>query len=304
MALTPKWKRHVTANTVLVDAVWLREHLDDTVVLDASIERTEDERGRPAYGPGREAFAAGHIPGARLADLFTEFSDPDAEFPFTRPAPERLRAAARAVGVHDDAHVVVYDRNGGAWAARIWWLLHTHGHRGVSVLDGGLAAWETAGLPVETGAADAAPAPPDAPLTLRPPPAATADLPEVTRIARGEQPGLLVCGIRQSDFEGDPARPRSGHIPGSASLPYRELANPDGTLDLDLVRKRALAVGLDRRGDADAIVYCGGGINAAGLVVALAAAGFPHPRLYDGSLTEWRADPSRPLETGPGLAST
>lgn len=292
----------MSENAVLVDAAWLGEHLDDTVVLDASIERTEDELGRTAYGPGRAAFAARHIPGARLADLFTEFSEPDAEFPFTLPAPERLQAAARVVGVHDGAHVVVYDRNGGAWAARIWWLLHTHGHRRVGVLDGGLAAWEAAGLPVETGETDAIPAPPDASLTLQAPDAATAELPEVARIARGDQPGLLVCGVRQNDFEGDPTRPRTGHIPGSMSLPYRELAGADGTLDLDVVRERAASLGLDS-GDADAVVYCGGGINAAGLVLALAAAGLPEPRLYDGSLTEWRADLSRPLEIGPGLAS-
>lgn len=287
----------------LVDVEWLRRHLDDTVVLDASIDRIEDERGRVRFGPGRAAFAGRRIPGARLADLFAAFSDPDGAFPFTLPAPEHLRDAARAVGVDDLSRVVVYDRNGGAWAARVWWLLRTHGHRNVSVLDGGLTAWEAAGSPVTRGAPDT-PTPAGGPLTLRSPEsAATATLPEIALIARGEQPGLLVCGVRRSEFEGDGSRPRSGHIPGSASLPYRELFDADGLFDFEVVRERAAALGLDGRGDADttAIVYCGGGINAAGLVLALTAAGFPAPRLYDGSLNEWRADHSLPMAVGAGI---
>ncbi|MBQ9919163.1 MAG: sulfurtransferase [Microbacterium sp.] len=287
----------------LVDAAWLRDHLTGTVILDASIERTEDDHGRGRFGPGRAAFLSSRIPGARLADLFGQFSDPDAEFAFTRPPVPHLRAAAQAVGVHDDARVVVYDRNGGAWAARVWWLLRIHGFRRASVLDGGLSAWEAAGSPLETGV-PAATEPASRPLTLSEPApnSVTADLREIESIARGEHPGLLVCGVRQSEFEGDPSAPGSGHIPGSASLPYRELSDARGSIDVHLVRSRATALGLDRA-DTAPVVYCGGGINAAGLVLALAAAGLPEPRLYDGSLTEWRADPARPLETGPGVGS-
>lgn len=128
----------------------------------------------------------------------------------------------------------------------------------------------------------ASPPPVRGELTLRPPGPVTADLAEVAR-APGDR---LVCALRKERFD-------AGHIPGSVSLPYPDLLRPDGTLDLVEVRSRAAATGLD----ATSVVYCGGGINAAGLVLALDAAGLPLPRLYDGSLSEWRADPARPVES-------
>ncbi|GIM89645.1 sulfurtransferase [Paractinoplanes toevensis] len=245
----------------VVDAAWLHDHLAEVVVLDASIERTAD-----GFGSGFDAYAEAHLPGARFADLFTAFSDPHAAYPFTMPPVAHLTEAARAAGVHDGTPVVVYDRNGGAWAARVWWLLRVHGFDAVSVLDGGLGAW--------TGPLESGPPTPAAPgeLTLRAPGPVTADLADVEA---GEN--QLVCALRRSSFENE-------HIPGSTNLPYPELLRPDGTLDLGLVRSRAAALGLSE----SAIVYCGGGINAAGLVLALEAAGLPAPRLYDGSLNEWR----------------
>ncbi|GAA1623531.1 sulfurtransferase [Actinoplanes couchii] len=247
----------------LVSVAWLREHLDDVVLLDASIDRTTD-----GFASGLADFTAEHLPGARFADIFAAFSDPGAPFLFTMPAVGALEKAATSLGVRDGAQVVVYDRNGGAWAARIWWLLRVHGFTSVYVLDGGLAAW--AG-PLESG-------PPEAPavtgeLTLREPGPVTADFDEVTRT-----PGdKLVCALRTERFD-------AGHIPGSVSLPYNSLLYPDGTLDVAAVRSRAAGIGLD----ATSVVYCGGGINAAGLILALDAAGLPLPRMYDGSLSEWR----------------
>ncbi|SDT46087.1 sulfurtransferase [Actinoplanes derwentensis] len=248
----------------LVSVAWLRDHRGEVVLLDASIDRTAD-----GFGSGFAVFTGSHLPGARFADLFTGFSDPDAPFPFTMPAVGALRKTARSLGVRDGAHVVVYDRNGGAWAARVWWLLRVHGFASVSVLDGGLAAWTG---PIETGL-PAAPAV-TGDLTLHAPGPVTADLTEVERT-----PGdRLVCALRTERFD-------AGHIPGSVSLPYNGLLSPDGTLDLDAVRSRAAALSVD----ATTVVYCGGGINAAGLILALDTAGLPLPRLYDGSLSEWRA---------------
>ncbi|GAA2644740.1 sulfurtransferase [Paractinoplanes durhamensis] len=258
----------------LVDQAWLRDHLAEVVLLDASIRRGEGPR---PFSSGLDAYAEAHLPGARFADLFGGFSAPDAPLPFTLPTAEQLRSAAREVGVRNGVKVVVYDRNGGAWAARVWWLLRIHGFAEVSVLDGGFGGWTG---PVESGI-PAAPEPGE--LTLHEPGEVTAGLAEIS----GGTEDLLVCGIRQPDFE-------NGHIPGSASLPYAELLRADGTLDLELVRRRATDLGLDRT---PAIAYCGGGINAAGLVLALEAAGLPAPRLYDGSLNEWRAA-ALPLETG------
>jgi thiosulfate/3-mercaptopyruvate sulfurtransferase len=248
----------------LVSADWLREHLDDVVLLDASIVRTD-----AGFSSGQDLYEAAHLPGARFADLFGGFSDPDAALPFTIPPVVTLRAAAQAAGVRDGAHVVVYDRNGGAWAARIWWLLRVHGFDRVSVLDGGLEAWSG---PLVSGLEKAIE---NGDLTLHEPGPVTAGIDEVADAPAG----TVVCALRRESYDA-----------GSVSLPYPELLRADGTLDLPLVRSRA--AGLPE----DAIAYCGGGINAAGLILALTAAGLPAPRLYDGSLGEWRADPARPIE--------
>ncbi|WP_159499781.1 sulfurtransferase [Microbacterium sp. 18062] len=279
----------------LVDAGRLHADADAVVILDASIQRTQDEHGRGVFGPGLDAFAAERIPGARFADVLAAFSDPGGAFPFTLPTPARLQEAARAVGVDDRSTVVVYDRNGGAWAARVRWLLRTHGHRDVRVLDGGLGAWIAAGLPTASG--DAAPVP-RGDFTARDPGPVTAERDEVASISLGDTGGLLVCGLRRTEFEGTDEGPRSGHIPGSVSLPYPELLRDDGTLDRDRVRERARALGID--GGENVVLYCGGGINAAGLSLALEAVGIEGARIYDGSLSEWRADPAAPLQTGPG----
>ncbi|MEV6345214.1 rhodanese-like domain-containing protein [Actinoplanes sp. NPDC051851] len=245
----------------LVSAAWLADHLGEVTVLDASIHRTAT-----GFAPGREAFAAGHIPSARFADLVTDFSDPDAPFPFTLPSVERLRSVALLSGVRNRKRVIVYDRNGGAWAARIWWLLRVHGFASVSVLDGGFRAWTG---PVETGIP--APLSEVGELTLHSPSEqATADLDEVARA----EPGTLVCALRAEQFAAE-------HIPGSVNVPYLALLRDDGTIDLDRARSSAV--------EASSIVYCGGGINAAGLILALVAAGLPAPRLFDGSLNAWRA---------------
>lgn len=266
---------------VLVDVPWLASSLDDVVVLDASIARSP----AGAFSSGASAFADAHIPGARFADLFSAFSDPSSSLPFTVPSVAQMRAAAVAVGVRDGVRVVVYDRNGGAWAARVWWLLRVHGFTSVSVLDGGFGAWTAAGQPVASGPASAVSS---GPLTLHAAGDVTADAASVERISSGSSEGLLVCGIRRAQFE-------DGHIPGSVSLPYPDLLRADGTLDLDRVRSLAASTGLSRT--ADAVVYCGGGINAAGILLALAAAGLPSARLYDGSLNAWKAS-GRALASG------
>ncbi|GGN23297.1 hypothetical protein GCM10011578_055480 [Streptomyces fuscichromogenes] len=99
--------------------------------------------------PDREGFGAGHAPGARFADL-TELCDPADRFAFTLPSSGALAAAAGALGIGTDTHVVAYDTTTTAWATRLWWLLRVFGHDRVSVLDGGLHAWRESGHPVET----------------------------------------------------------------------------------------------------------------------------------------------------------
>ncbi|MFD4599266.1 sulfurtransferase [Streptomyces sp. NPDC058464] len=273
----------------LVDETWLATHLDDPrlAVLDATaLLPSPRHDGDHRSASGRAGWAERHVPGSRHADLTGDLSDPEAPYHFAVPAPDKLAAALARLGVGEGSEVVVYDTGGGIWAARVWWML-----RAISVpaavLDGGLAAWEAAGRPVAEG--DRVPEPAAVPVTPVPRPGLWSDIEEVAAISRGERPGVLVCALPSGGFAGSvPTRySRRGHIPGSVSLPGRGL--PPAELD-EKVREL---------GDASPVVlYCGGGISAAGAALALTLLGREDVSVYDGSLEEWSKDPSRPLELG------
>ncbi|NDK92520.1 sulfurtransferase [Gordonia desulfuricans] len=275
----------MSAPTALVDVAWLAENTASVVILDASIRRGDGEE-EPAFSSGRTDFEADHIQGARFADLFTEFSDPDDPLPFMRPSARQVADTLARHGITDGTEVVVYDRLNGAWAARLWWVLRSFGI-GARVLDGGLTAWTSAGLPTESG-----PSRPVSPVTA---PAVqdhsdlVAHLDEVAAAT-----GLLVCGLRREEFDGDPADPLSGHIPGSVSLPYAQTLDAAGRHDAAGTRKLAAEAGIGVGGPAP-ILYCGGAVNAAGVALALHEIGITDVRIYDGSLSEWRSNPERPL---------
>ena len=268
----------------LVEADWLRTQIDspDLVVLDARIGMEGAN-----YVSGMASFERdGHIPGARFADLIDGFSDPNGAFMFTRPQTQHFRQVLQALGITRQSRIVVYDSLTGAWAARVWWVLRAYGHPHVQVLNGGLRQWQAAGGRLAFGPS-ATPAAGDFD------PVAQAgyfvDLPDILAHAAGLP---LVCALREDAF-------LASHIPGSVSIAYRSLLRDDGRIDPARARARLERAGFSST--SQALVYCGGGINAAGLALAALAAGFTAPRIYDGSLEEWTSDPARPLEKGPGL---
>lgn len=279
---------------VLVDAAWLRDRLHEVIVLDATVDRRTGPDGGTVFASGLALHTERRVPGAHFADLIAGFSDPSAPFPFTCPSTSRIQAYARGLGIRDTSTVVVYDRLTGAWAARVWWVLRTAGITRVHVLNGGLTAWEAAGLPVTDGRE-----PPPAPgnVVARPAREGFVGLERMKRIADGDDPTPAVCALRRTEYLGDPDRPRSGHIPRSTSLPYADLLGPDNTLSRERTARLARGHGV-RAGDGT-VLYCGGAVNAAGLALALHEVGIDDVLLYDGSLAEWRADPGLPLAVGP-----
>ncbi|WP_369231217.1 sulfurtransferase [Streptomyces sp. R21] len=289
----------------LVDDAWLAARLDDPrlIVLDATaLLPSPRHDGDYRSGSGRAEWAGRHIPGSRHADLTGELSDQGAPFHFTVPAPEALAAALQRLGVRDGSEVVAYDSGGGIWAARLWWMLRSISVP-AAVLDGGWQAWEAGGHPIargdETGGGETSATPVAGRLTPVPRPGMWTDLETVGAVSRGERPGTLVCALPPGGFDGSaPTRySRRGHIPGSLSLPGRGLLDDTGRfLPVDELAER---VGTVLKGDeSPVILYCGGGISAAGTALALTLLGRKDIALYDGSLEEWSRDPSRPLATG------
>jgi thiosulfate/3-mercaptopyruvate sulfurtransferase len=265
---------------------------EDLVILDASVAKTSDEQGRRQWISGRAAFEQAHLPGARYADLIGAFSEPDAAFPFTRASPMRFAAAAERLGIGPDSNVAIYDRTNGIWAARLWWQFRAMGHSRVGVVDGGFAAWTASGGNVEVG--DAPPAALPRSFAPRENPAFWADLDDVRAIMEGKRPGTLACALRPPVFSGAEVNyGRAGHIPISLNLPHGDLIEASGAYLSGEALRGALRSLLSAHGPI--VVYCGGGVAACGVALALTLAGRDDVAVYDGSLSEWAADPKLPM---------
>jgi len=270
---------------VLVDAETLARELagdEPPVLLDVrwALGRTD----------GHEQHLAGHLPGAVYVDLDTELAAPPSAAQGRHPLPDvaALEAAARRWGVREGAAVVAYDASGGTSAARAWWLLRWAGVADVRLLDGGLAAWQRAGLSLEAGVV--VPEPGD--VVLRP-----GALPTTGADGAAAWDGVLLDARAVERFAGEaePVDPRAGHIPAAVSAPTADNLTPAGTFLLtDALRERFRALGAL---SARVAVYCGSGVTAAHEVAALASIGVT-ATLYPGSWSQWAHDASRPAATG------
>lgn len=254
----------------------------------------------PGQGPsGRERYQRAHLPGAVFVDVDTDLSAPPGPGTGRHPLPDagRFQAVMRAAGVQASRPVVAYDSPDPiSGAARAWWLLRYFGHPDVRVLDGGFAAWQAAGLPLTAEI----PTPAAGDWQARPggmPLLTTADVPAVAR-------DHLLLDFRAPERyrgEQEPIDPVAGHIPGARNLPAADTLTADGhQLPPAELRKRLAALGVSPGETEGTVVgaYCGSGVAAAQGVLALRAAGLD-AALYLGSWSEWVADPSRPVATGP-----
>jgi thiosulfate/3-mercaptopyruvate sulfurtransferase len=239
---------------------------------------------------GRDAYDAGHIPGAVFVDLdaaLAAHTDPAVGGRHPLPTPEHFAAAMAALGIGDDDVVVAYDDAGGVMAARLVWMLRATGRQG-ALLDGGIQAWDGA---LETEA----PQRPRGSFSVRPwPRERLASIDEAA-----DTTAHVVIDARQRErFHGaeDDLDPRFGHIPGARSLPCRENLAADGRfLDTATLREKFAEAGIT--GTEPVISYCGSGVTACHNLLALEHAGLGGGRLFPGSWSQWSRDPSRPLET-------
>ncbi|MGE4408762.1 sulfurtransferase [Pseudomonas sp.] len=248
----------------------------------------------PAYG--QRSYAAAHIPGARFADLEKDLSGPVVPGKTGRhplPEPEQLCARLQAWGLDDDSQVVLYDDGPGAFAARAWWLLAWLGKRdGLYLLDGGLAAWREAGLPLDT----AVPAPRRGTFNGQADAALVVDTPQLEeRLASPELTLLDARALPRYRGEVEPIDPVAGHIPGALCAPFGDNLDANGRF-LGPAQLRARFAGLlGERPPQAAVAYCGSGVTACHNLFALSLAGYPLIALYPGSWSEWITDPRRPI---------
>lgn len=285
----------------LVDPEWLAAHLDDPDlrVLDCTVHLDFDEEtGERTSESGYDDWRESHIPGSAYAPMLTDLSAADPAFPYELPSADRFAAAMEGLGVGDDSRVVVYDDSGTNWATRLWWMLRVHGFDAVGVLDGGWSRWVDEGYPVSTDE----PKPKEATFTPAFRPELVADKSEVLeRVGDGD--ACIVNALRPEDHAGDGVNKygRLGRIPESVNVPA---VGDDAIFDVETGRFQSLETLRERfeaagaTDDGKVLSYCGGGIAATGVAFALYRLGVEDVAVYDGSLSEWAADPEMPMTTG------
>lgn len=281
-------------SSTLVWVAELQQHLNDADwrVFDCRHDLTNPESGLQAYHQG-------HIPGAWHLHLDHDLSSAKTGLNGRHPLPAAAVFANHIAkfGITGKTQVVAYDADYGVFAARLWWLLRALGHKNVAVLDGGLAAWRRAGLPVSDQA------------TPLPSPAQTgADDGEFQRMPTVDMgyvrqhlndDAVLIIDARSPErFAGEvePLDPVAGHIPGAVNRPCIDNLDDNGAgfKSADQLRQDFEEL-LAGRSPACVVQQCGSGVTACHNLLAMEIAGLPGARLYAGSWSEWCADPQRPV---------
>jgi thiosulfate/3-mercaptopyruvate sulfurtransferase len=277
----------------LVSAEELARHLDDPrwIIFDC-----RHDLMKPA--DGEALYRTSHIRGARFAHLDRDLSGTKTGGNGRHPLPphEDFTAFLAAAGVDEDSVIVAYDASNGLYASRLWWLTRAIGHADVAVLDGGLPAWQQAGLTMT----DAMPATSKGNIVLREPLTSQVDTDDV-EANLATQAKLVVDARAPERYRGEvePLDPVAGHIPHAVNHPMARNLASDGRFKEASALRSAFDETMAGREPEAIVQSCGSGVTGCHNLLAMEVAGLPGAALYAGSWSAWCADPARPIERGP-----
>ena len=261
-------------------------------LFDATVEFSQQPDGVLAAAPGEASWRQAHIPGAAFFDHMGQFAEPGSPLRNTLLSIEDLQGAMGKAGIGAENLVIVYSSQYLMWATRAWWMLHHAGHSNVRVLNGGLGAWQAAGLPIETGGN----AYPETHFSA--PPRLQRYASKATIAAAIDGPACTIDALPAAVYEGTSRQHygRPGHIPGATNLPYSNLQNEEAYLPAAELAAALEAQGM--LGTKQVYTYCGGGIAATVAALACLICGQDNVAVYDGSMSEWSLDEGLDVKTG------
>ncbi|WP_377889119.1 sulfurtransferase [Alkalihalobacillus sp. R86527] len=266
----------------IVSVEWLSKHIydDDIVVVDCQYDLVDKESGYKAY-------LQGHIPNARYADLEKDLSGPVNKHGGRHPLPSssKLQSVIEKLGIKEHSKVIAYDRQMGAMASRLWWLLKYAGHKQRAVLDGGIKAWEDAGLSLEVNATEVKRS--YYPISLD-----QSMVVSMEEVKDAILQGKMIIDSRARERylgESEPIDNKAGHIPTARNLFWKDHMNQDHTW------KDKESRGGVVKGEKPPIIYCGSGVTACVNLLAFHDAGI-EAKLYPGSFSDWISYEDNPIE--------